>query len=113
MSDSWDPTVVFSVPTISQAKYWSGLPFPSSGDLSSPGIEPVSPPLAGGFFTTGPPRKTPCDYGNYQKLDGKNEFLSRACIPDYLRKIPKDSKEYEKVTLCFLSFCLGHLLECS
>ena len=31
----------------------------------------------------------PCDYGNYQKLDGKNEFLSRAYIPDIYEK---DSK---------------------
>ena len=23
--------------------YWSGLPFPSAGDLPDPGIEPVSP----------------------------------------------------------------------
>ena len=32
---------------------WSGLPFPSPGDLSDPGIEPVSlasPALAGAFF---------------------------------------------------------------
>ena len=27
-------------------EYWSGLPFPSSGDLSNPGIKPVSPALA-------------------------------------------------------------------
>ena len=33
-------------------EYCSGLPFPS-GDLSDPGIEPTSPALAGGFFTTG------------------------------------------------------------
>ena len=36
-------------------EYWSGLPFPSPGDLSHPGIEPsppASPALAGGFFTT-------------------------------------------------------------
>ena len=26
-------------------KYWSGLPFPSPGDLSHPGIEPGSPAL--------------------------------------------------------------------
>ena len=35
---------------------WSGLPFPSPGDLPDPGIEPgspTSPTLAGGFFTTG------------------------------------------------------------
>ena len=35
--------------------YWSELPFPTSGDLPNPGIEPVSlepPALAGGLFTT-------------------------------------------------------------
>ena len=26
-------------------EYWSGLPFPSSGDLLDPGIEPESPAL--------------------------------------------------------------------
>ena len=26
-------------------EYWSGLPFPSPGDLSDPGIEPRSPAL--------------------------------------------------------------------
>ena len=31
--------------------YWSGLPFPSLGDLLDPGIEPMSPALADGFFT--------------------------------------------------------------
>ena len=33
---------------------WSGLPFPSPGDLPDPGMEPaspVAPALAGGFFT--------------------------------------------------------------
>ena len=33
-------------------KYRRGLPFPSPADLSDPGIEPTSPALAGGFFTT-------------------------------------------------------------
>ena len=38
-------------------EYWSGLPFPSPGDLPNPGIELVSlvsPALAGGFFTIRP-----------------------------------------------------------
>ena len=39
----------------SRQEYWSGLPFPSPGDLPDPEIEPVSPALAGGFFTTEPP----------------------------------------------------------
>ena len=30
--------------------YWSGLPFPSPGDLPDPGIKPASPALAGGLF---------------------------------------------------------------
>ena len=33
-------------------EYWSGLPFPSPEGLSDPGMEAVSPALAGGFFTT-------------------------------------------------------------
>jgi len=37
--------------------YWSGLSFLSPGDLPNPGIEPASPALAGGFFTTEPPLK--------------------------------------------------------
>ena len=32
-------------------EYWSGLPFPSPGDLPHPGIKPRSPALAGRFFT--------------------------------------------------------------
>ena len=36
-------------------EYWSGLPFPTLGDLPDPGTEPTSlvfPALAGGFFAT-------------------------------------------------------------
>jgi len=38
-------------------EYWSGLPFPSPGDLPNPGIKPAFPALGGGFFTTEPPGK--------------------------------------------------------
>ena len=41
----------------STQEYWSGLPFPSPGDLPDPGIESVSPALAAEFFTTEPPGK--------------------------------------------------------
>ena len=30
---------------LSRQEYWSGLPFPSPGDLRDPGIEPGSPAL--------------------------------------------------------------------
>ena len=33
-------------------EYWSRLPCSSPGDSPNPGIEPVSPALAGGFFPT-------------------------------------------------------------
>ena len=39
-------------------KYWSGLPFPSPGDLLDPGIILESPALAGVFFSTEPLRLT-------------------------------------------------------
>ena len=42
----------------SRHEYWSGLPFPTPGDLPDPGIEPESLSslaAAGGFFTTVPP----------------------------------------------------------
>ena len=38
-------------------EYWSGLLFLPPGDLSNPGIKPMSPALAGGYFTTEPPGK--------------------------------------------------------
>ena len=44
----------------SRQEYWSGLLFPTAGDLPDLGIEPVasvSPALAGSFFTTEPPGK--------------------------------------------------------
>ena len=44
-------------------EYWSGLPFSSPGDLPHPRIDPGSPALADGFFTTEPPGK-PTFYSN-------------------------------------------------
>ena len=44
----------------SKQEYWSGLPFPTSGDLPDPGTEAqslVSAALADGFFTTERPGK--------------------------------------------------------
>ena len=61
----------------SRQEYWSGLPFPSPGDLSDPGIEPVSPALAGGFFTTEPPGKPKCPYN--KRLNEK-EPQGRICF---------------------------------
>ena len=42
-------------------EYWNGFPFPSPEDLPNPGIKsksPVSPALAGRFFTPAPGKST-------------------------------------------------------
>ena len=46
----------------SRQEYWSGLPFPSPGDLPDPGIEPRSPALQADALTSEPPGK---HKGNY------------------------------------------------
>ena len=38
-------------------EYWSGLPFPSPGELPDPGIEPGSPALQAGALPSEPPGK--------------------------------------------------------
>ena len=38
----------------SRQEYWSGLPFPSPGDLPNPGIEPGSPPLQADALSSEP-----------------------------------------------------------
>ena len=50
----------------SRQEYWSGLPFPSPGDLPDPGIKPTSPALAGGFFTAEQPGN--CDLASITDL---------------------------------------------
>ena len=46
-----------SVRGISQARILEWVPFPSTGNLSNPGTDPASLPLAGRFFTTELPGK--------------------------------------------------------
>ena len=61
-------TVAYQAPLFmgfSRQEYWSGLPFSSPGDLPGSEIEPPSPALAGGFFTTKPPGKP---YSTYNSL---------------------------------------------
>ena len=41
----------------SEQEYWSGLPFPSPGDLPNPGIEPRSPALQADALSSEPPGK--------------------------------------------------------
>ena len=51
-------TVVYQAPLsmgFSRQGFWSGLPFPSSGDLPDPGIKPGSPALQANALPSEPP----------------------------------------------------------
>ena len=50
------PTRLLSM-GFSRQKYWSGLPFSFSGDLSDSGIEPSSPALQEDSLSNNPPGK--------------------------------------------------------
>ena len=56
-------TVVCQAPLsmeFSRQGYWSGLPFPSPGDLPNPGMEPSCPALQADFLPSEPPGKSTC-----------------------------------------------------
>ena len=53
-------TIAYQAPLsmgFSRQDYWSGLPFPSPGDLPNPGIEPGSLALQADALTSEPPGK--------------------------------------------------------
>ena len=55
----------------SRQEYWSGLPFPTPGDLPDQGIKPkslASPALAGRIFITAPSAKPSEVYSSVQSL---------------------------------------------
>ena len=63
----------------SRQESWSGLSFPSPGDLPDPGIEPQSPTLQADALTSEPPGKPPgvCITGHLQiSLKQKTPELS-------------------------------------
>ena len=47
-------TVACQASLFYRQEYWSGLPFPTPGDLPDAGIEPESPALADVFFSNEP-----------------------------------------------------------
>ena len=52
----------------SRQEYWSGLPFPSPGDLPDPGIEPGSPTLQADALLSEPPGKPITEMKNWKEL---------------------------------------------
>ena len=53
----YSPTRLLLPWNFSRQESWSGLPFPSSGDLPNPGIKPPSPALQADDLQSEPPGK--------------------------------------------------------
>ena len=67
----------------SRQEYWSGLPFPSQGDLPEPGLKPGSPALLAGSLPSELPGKPPiiC-WGRHNEIP-TTEGLKQATIMKY------------------------------
>ena len=69
---------------ISRQEYWSGLPVPSPGCLPDPGIEFVSPSLAGKFFSPELPGKPPSIWTSTLIIQ---QLLSWIIVPKLLMRL--------------------------
>ena len=58
----------------SRQDYWSGLPFPSPGDLPDPGTGPRSPALQADALTSEPPGKPFSQWNTIQQLKWINDW---------------------------------------
>ena len=68
-------TVAYQAPLsmgFSRQEYWSGLPFPSPGDLPDPGLEPRSPTLRADALPSEPPGKPPFVLACFNSTDLSN-----------------------------------------
>ena len=59
----------------SRQEYWSGLPFPSLGDLPDPGIEPGSPALQADSLPSEPPGKPMCIHKKEDSVIQRDKVL--------------------------------------
>ena len=65
------PWTVGYQPPLSMGKHWSGLPFPSPGDLPDPGIKPQSPALQAVSLPSKPSGKPLTAYAK-RKIESEN-----------------------------------------
>ena len=83
----------------SRQEYWSRLLCPPPGDLSSPGIEPMSlmsPALAGEFFTTSATWEAPKESSYQPYLDGFKILKEAYDISKSFKERKETKTKYEK-----------------
>ena len=79
--------------------YWSGLPFPSPGDLPDPGIEPRSPTLKADTLLSEPPGKPDEQNGyinNYDLITNPTNQKRDLIIDQMLQTQKMKSTEFTK-----------------
>ena len=72
----------------SRQEYWSGLPFPSSGDFPDPGIELRSPALEADALTSEPPGKMVYIHLHNEISEYPSYFISRHLLMVTMLKPP-------------------------
>ena len=110
-------TVAQQVPPsmgFSRQEYWSGLPFPSPGDLPNPGIEGRSSALWEDSLLSEPPRKLHQSLGVlYKSTEKKNKDSNyaklgwgpRVCISNMISHDRCDARELSLAWMSFWASC--------
>ena len=74
----------------SRQEYWSGLPFPSPGNLTNPGIEPSFPALQADALPSEPPGKTSIPKkGNAKECSDYHTIAFISHTSEVIFKIPQ------------------------
>ena len=78
----------------SRKEYWSGLSFPSPGDLPDPGIEPRSPALQADSLPSEPPEKEYLDFQPSPRPTLQSHFTAlRGTLAPGPRLLPGDQED--------------------
>ena len=102
-------TVAYQAPLsmgFSRQECWSGLPFPSPGDLPDPGIEPGSPTLQADALPSEPPGKA-----SEAEVDVFLEFSCFFYDPTNAGKLISGSSAFSKFSLNIWKFTIHVLLK--
>ena len=78
----------------SKQEYWRGLPFPSPGELPSPGIEPGSPALQADALSSEPPGKIPYQMSGFSFDSSKVHYAK----PQHCIGLNKGEEELSKLS---------------
>ena len=86
----------------SRQEYWSGLPFPSPGDLPNPGIEPGSPALYADTLLSEPQGKSPSPWVQLNLLCDPQSPCDLVSLPSWLTLFHSPVNHTAPDTLVFL-----------